>query len=105
MLRLRSRRPSRDDLYAKLLSEKDTQLRILAAEVDWLRAQIGRPSLPAVISPGQTLLDSGKPGVVTDGQWETEQDEARKIISENGLSAVHLPEILDGLGIGVSDLS
>jgi hypothetical protein len=105
VLRLRSRRPSRDDLYAKLLDEKDTQLRILAAEIDWLRAQIGRPSLPAVISPGQTLLDSKEPGVITDGGWESEADEARKIISENGLSAVHLPEILDGLGLGTSDLS
>lgn len=99
-----SRRPSRDDLYAKLLAEKDQQIRILVAEIDWLRAWQGAPSLPARISPGHSLVD-GKPAELGSPTWESELDEAAAIIEKNGLSNVHLDEILDGLGVGSSDLS
>lgn len=97
-------RKSERALYERLLAEKDTHLRILAAEIDWLRAQLGRPSLPAVISPGHTLLD-GKPAELGSATWESEADEAKALLEKEGLSAVHLPEILDGLGFGTSDLS
>lgn len=98
------RRSSRTALFERLLGEKDTQLRILVAEIDWLRAQLGRPSLPAVISPGHTLLD-GKAAELGHATWESELDEAQAILDKNELSRIHLDEILDGLGVGSSDLS
>lgn len=95
------RRPSRDSLYERILEERDRQLRILVAECDWLRAQLGRPSLPAAINPSDLPpIDH----TVTDGGWESEDSEAQTILDANGLSAVHLPEILEGLGYGNADL-
>lgn len=89
-------------LYERLLDEKDKHIRILVAEIDWLRAQLGRPSLPAAINP------SALPPVehaVTDGGWVSERAEAQAILDQSGLSVAHLPEILDGLGLSNSDLS
>lgn len=91
-------------LYERLLVEKDIHIRLLAAEIDWLRAQLGRPSLPAVISPTHTLAD-GTAAELGSATWESENEEAQKILESHGLSAVHLPEILDGLGYGNSDIS
>ena len=34
-------RASRDDLYERLLKEKDKQITILAEEIDYLRLQLG----------------------------------------------------------------
>jgi hypothetical protein len=90
-------------LYERLLNEKDTHLRILVAEIDWLRAQLGRPSLPAAIRPGH--VPSGTTAAVGEGEWLSEAEEAEAILASTGLSAVHLPEILDGLGYGTSDLA
>ncbi len=104
------RRTSRTALYERLLEEKNQQLAVLASEVDWLRAQLGRPTIPNVYSPtvdlvaGHGLVD-GEPAAVTDGDWVDEFAEAQKIIEENGLSSIHLDEILDGLGLGSSDLA
>lgn len=98
------RRPSRDALYERIIAEKDQQLRILVAEIDWLRAWQGAPSLPARISPGHALVD-GKPAELGSATWESELDEAKAILDKSGLSKVHLSEILDGLGVGSSDLS
>lgn len=90
-------------LYERLLVEKDMHIRLLAAEIDWLRAQLGRPSLPAVISPTHTLTD-GKPAELGSPTWESEAEEAQRILDAHGLSGVHLPEILSGLGYDDSDL-
>lgn len=90
-------------LYERLLDEKDKHIRILVAEIDWLRAQLGRPSLYAPINPSG--LPEKNTAVVEDGGWVSEAEEAREILEKTGLSAVHLPEILDGLGYGNSDLS
>jgi hypothetical protein len=94
-------------LYERLLVEKDAHIRILVAEIDYLRATRGQPSLPARITPGDTplVLPDGKTAEVGDGEWLSETEEAEKIVSDLGLSKVHLPEILEGLGLGVSDLS
>jgi len=89
-------------LYERLLVEKDMHIRILVAEIDWLRAQLGSPSLRAAINP------SGLPEIdhaISDGGWVSEADEAQAILDEAGLSSVHLPEILSGLGYSDSDLS
>lgn len=93
-------------LYEQLLAEKDTQLGILAREIDWLRAQLGRPTLGDGVLPTATPLEApqGDP-TVRNGEWVSEFDEAEAIIAANNLSAVHLPEILDGLGVGTSDLA
>ncbi len=37
-------RPSRDDLYEKALAEKQRLIEALAEQVEYLRAQLGRPS-------------------------------------------------------------
>lgn len=95
-------RPSKAALYERIIDEKDTQIRILVAELDWTRAHFGVPSLPAPITT-KTLPD-GLPAEVTSGDWESEADEAKAILEKEGLSAVHLPEILEGLGYGNSDL-
>jgi hypothetical protein len=92
-------------LYERLLNEKDMHIRLLAAEIDWLRAQLGRPSLPAVISPSVHNLKNDEPAELGHATWESEEDEAQKILEKYEISGVHLPEILDGLGYGVSDLS
>lgn len=97
------RRPSRDALYERVIAEKNTHLRILVAEVDWLRAQLGRPSLPATITAAQ--IANGTAAKLDDGEWMSEADEAQKIVEDLGLSAVHLPEILDGLGLSNSDFA
>jgi hypothetical protein len=94
-------RPSKAKLYERIIGEKDMHIRILVAEIDWLRAQLGRPSLPATISGP---LPDGLPAELGSDKWESEADEAQKTIEAEGLSAVHLPEILDGLGYGNSDL-
>ena len=93
------KRPSRDDLYERLLEERDRQIRILVAEIDWLRAQLGRPSLPAAVNP------SGLPDIkheLSDGGYISEREEAQEILDAAGLSSIHLDEILDGLGHGSS---
>jgi hypothetical protein len=94
------RRTSRTALYERLLDERDKHIRILVAEIDWLRAQLGRPSLPAAINPSDQPVKSE----ITDAGWVSEEDEAREILKSEGLSPVLLPEILDGLGIGNSTL-
>jgi hypothetical protein len=91
-------------LYERLLNEKDTHLRILVAEIDWLRAQLGRPSLPAAITPPSSVPE-GVNAQLGDGEWISEAEEAEKILADQGLSRVHLPEILDGLGLSSSDLA
>lgn len=95
-------RKSKASLYERLLDEKDMHIRILVAEIDWLRAQLGRPSLPAAINPSG--LPEKTVAVVDDGGWVSEAEEARAIMEKEGLSAVHLPEILDGLGYSESSL-
>ncbi|MGE5596442.1 MAG: hypothetical protein ACM3S1_10470 [Hyphomicrobiales bacterium] len=95
------RRPSRDALWERLLEERDRQIRILVAEIDWLRAQLGRPSLPAAINPSELPPVEHE---ISDGGWLSEREEAERIATELGLSNVHLPEILDGLGYGSADL-
>lgn len=97
-------RPSKAKLYERIIGEKDMHIRILVAEIDWLRAQLGRPSLPAVISPS-AHFHQDQPGELGSGKYESEREEAEAILEKTGLSSVHLPEILDGLGIGNSDLS
>lgn len=90
------RRSSRTALYERLLEERDKHIRILVAEIDWLRAQLGRPSIPAAINPSEQPVKSE----VTDGGWVSEADEAREILKASDLPAALLPEILDGLGYG-----
>lgn len=102
MFRLRLRNSERA-LFERLLDEKDKQLRIVIAEVDYLRATRGQPSLPAAINPSG-LPEKG-PATLSDGGWVSEVEEAEAIIAKAGLSQIHLPEILDGLGFGDSDLS
>lgn len=101
MFNLRLRNSERA-LFERLLDEKDKQLRIVIAEVDYLRATRGQPSLPAAINPSG-LPDKGA-ATQTDGGWVSEAEEAEAIMAENGLSPIHLPEILEGLGYGNSDL-
>jgi hypothetical protein len=89
-------------LVDKLIEEKDTQLRLLAAEIDWLRAQLRTPSLPATIKsntfpPEHNHLNP--PSVDSSDGWETEAAEAEAILAREGLSPAHLAEILDGLGV------
>lgn len=102
LFRLRLRNSERA-LYERLLDEKDKQLRIVIAEVDYLRATRGQPSLPAAINPSG-LPEKGA-ATVTDGGWVSEADEAEAIIAKAGLSVAHLPEILSGLGYSDSELS
>ena len=90
------RRTSRTALFERLLDERERQIRILVAEIDWLRAQLGRPSLPAAINPTNQPVKHE----ITDAGYVSEADEAKQILQEAGLSPVLLPEILDGLGIG-----
>jgi hypothetical protein len=97
-------RRSRRNLYERLLDEKDTQLRILGAEIEWLRAQLGAHSFGPVIPQKLTLPDDA-PSELSAATWESEEEEAQMILDSHGLSAIHLPEILDGLGYGNSDLS
>lgn len=100
------RRPSRNALYERLLEEKDAQLALLTEEIDYLRATRGQPSLPRALAPPKsTATPEGVDAVLGDGDWLSEDEEAKKIVEDLGLSAVHLPEILEGLGIGTSDLS
>jgi hypothetical protein len=100
------RRASRGALYERLLEEKNAHIRILVAEIDYLRAMRGQPSLPARITPdAPSAIPDGQPGAIDDGEWLSEAEEAEKIVSDLGLSPVHLPEILEGLGLGTSDLS
>ena len=94
------RRTSRTALFERLLDERERQIRILVAEIDWLRAQLGRPSMPAAINPSHLPVKHE----ITDAGYVSEADEARDILLKEGLSPVLLPEILDGLGIGNSDL-
>lgn len=93
-----TKRPSRDALYERIILEKDHQLRILVAEVDYLRATRGEPSLRAAINPSG--LPDKLPMSQGDGGWVSEVEEAEQIVADLGLSAVHLPEILKGLGFG-----
>lgn len=90
-------------LYERLLEEKDKQLRIVIAEVNYLRATRGQPSLAVAINPSG-LPEKGTTAQ-TDGGWVSEADEAEAILAKEGLSPVHLTEILEGLGYGNSDLS
>lgn len=88
------------ELFERLLEEKQRVNQLLAHEIDWLRAQLGRPSLPSALNP--TDLPAVK-HEISDGGWEGEREEAQAILDEHGLSAVHLPEILSGLGYGSDD--
>jgi len=97
------RRASSGALYERLLEEKDKHLRILIAQIDYERAMRGQPSLPATILPGQ--IPDGVPATADDGDWISESEEAEAILLEQGLSPIHLPEILSGLGYGESDLA
>jgi hypothetical protein len=91
------RRPSRDDLYRELLAEKDAQIALL-------RSLTGTPAaIPAVMPPSPVV--DGQPGELGSATWESELDEAEAILQKDGLSQIHLAEILDGLGVGSSDLS
>lgn len=89
-------------LYERLLEERDRHIALLAAELDRLR---GGRTLQALDPPDTTGLPDGEPAVLADGDWVSEAEEAQKIVDDLGLSAVHLPEILEGLGLGTSDLS
>jgi hypothetical protein len=93
----RRNRPSRSALYERLLAEKDVQIARLLAQLE------GRP-LSSVISRPAAVID-GKPAVLGSATWDSDLDEAQAILDKNGLSKVHLPEILDALGVGSSDLS
>lgn len=92
------RRASRAALYERLLAEKDAQINLL-------RSLTGTPAaIPSVMPPPPPVLD-GQPGELGSATWESELDEAEAILTTNGLSQIHLAEILDGLGVGSSDLS
>lgn len=91
------RRPSKDDLYRE-------QIAALNEQIEWLRAQLGLPTR-ALVLPKPGVLPDGEPAAVGEATWETEYDEAKAILDKQGLSQVHLSEILDGLGVGSSDLS
>jgi hypothetical protein len=54
-------RPSRDDLYEKSLREKDRLIEALAEQIDYLRAQLGRPSWSSPLG-----ADKGHTGVMVD---------------------------------------
>lgn len=83
-------------LYERMLAEKQR-------EIDWLREQIGRPTAALVPLPAPV---AGADEAAKLATWMTEAEEAEAILaSDPTLSAVHLPEILDGLGYGNSDLS
>jgi hypothetical protein len=82
-------------LYERLITLKDEQIADL-------RAQLGFRTLAGPV-PG--LVPDHQPTVLGSATWESDADEAQAIIEKNGLSKVHLAEILDGLGVGSSDLS
>lgn len=97
-MRLFRRRPSRDDLYERLIAEKDAQIVRLIALLE------GRPVPLAQLMPPPPVAE-GQTGELGSPTWESEEDEAQAILDKEGLSKVHLAEILDGLGVGSSDLS
>jgi hypothetical protein len=87
-------------LYERLLAEKDERIRLLLLEREaW--------SSPAMSRIATVLPPPGEPAASEQGAagWVSETEEAEAILAETGLSVVHLPEILDGLGYGSSDLS
>lgn len=87
-----------------MLEEKDKQLARLDAEIAVLRIHGPAPFRFPVPTNPSGLPDKGA-AEQTDGGWVSEADEAEAIIEKAGLSAIHLSEILDGLGYGNSDLS
>lgn len=91
------RRTSKDALYERLLAEKD-------AQIELLRSLTGTPAATPSVMPPPPVLD-GQPSELGSAKWESELDEAETILDKEGLSQIHLAEILDGLGVGSSDLS
>lgn len=87
-------------LVERLLAEKDATIAHLRDELEWHRAR----STAAIVAPYVPPVDEeGQPIVGSPAEWDSEFDEAQKIIEANGLSPAHLPEILDGLGLSESD--
>jgi hypothetical protein len=87
---------SKDRLYERLLAEKDERIRLLLEE---------RVPAPSRIATATVLpAPDAVPSEHGDGGWVSETEEAEDIIAEMGLSPIHLPEILSGLGYGDSDL-
>lgn len=93
------RRKSKDELWEQIVAEKQR-------EIDWLRAQLGRPSLP---EPAQITFDrlpGTEPLIIGSQGWVSEEEEEAQALLEAGeLSPEHLPEILDALGFASSDIT
>lgn len=98
------RRKSKDELWEQIVAEKQR-------EIDWLRAQLGMPSLPQPADPAPTIvLEHRRPGtepliIGAQGWVSEEEEEAQALLTAGELSPEHLPEILDALGFASSDIT
>lgn len=100
------RRKSKDELWEQIVAEKQR-------EIDWLRAQLGMPSLLPVAQPadpGPLPIIPRRPGsepliIGSQGWISEEEEEAQALLEAGELSPEHLPEILDALGFASSDIT
>jgi hypothetical protein len=96
------RRKTREDLWERLLAEKDRQITILADEIDYLRAQLHmaprnrpEPKNPSGLHP------------VTMGEapyMSEDEEDVRDMLESGRITADQLPEVLEALGYANTEI-
>lgn len=93
---------SRDDLFERLLKEKDKQITILAEEIDYLRLQLGiqtRRQSAAQNPSGQPPMTIGTVPYVSE-----DEEDVKDMLESGQITADQMAEILDGLGYANTEI-
>lgn len=102
-MRLFRPRESRDDLYERLLKEKDKQNLILADEVDYLRNQLGMQSRLRATAKNPSGQDSITFGTVP--YVNEDEEDIRDMLANGDITQEDLPEVLEAMGFANTEIS
>lgn len=75
-------------------AEKDRTIDVLAEQIEWLRTQLGSPSMRPVVNPTkQQPITVGVEPFMSE-----EEEDIRHLVEAGAIDKENLPEVLDALG-------
>lgn len=89
----------RNNLYERMLREKDRQIDILAEQIDWLRMQLAHAGRALDARP-LTLTDPGKTDRVAVQPYVSDEElDAQALLDAGTITESQVPEVLEALGV------